>query len=219
MTKKIKATTKKTKKEEILEEVVSPEARKKILAEESAKLEKVAQKAALKAMTEVQLLDQKELTADQKEAADLLGQGISYQEVAERLGKKKQEVVAWMALPSFVREKTERTLKHGSSDKTERVSIAKRIHDEMWRQMLNRIEAGDLDNMTFSQLEKFYLTYAQRIDTLIDKDESKNAPQSGLAVLILKHVQSSSGKQYDKLEDFLGDEEYKYPTIDVTPND
>ena len=189
--------------------------KKQVLAENADKIEKMAQKAALQAMTEVQLATQVELTEEQKDAAKLLATGYSVIEVADKTGIKRQEISAWLGLPSFVRAMNEATIKEGASDKNERIRNARRIYDEVYAAMMQRITSGDLSKMPIAVLDKMLLTWAARMDALVDKKDDKDATRKDLTVLILGHVQDKNGKKYDKIDDFLNDEEFKYPTIDT----
>lgn len=210
-----KKTTKKPAAKKPAEKKVTASDRKKILQEEAGKLEKAAQKVALKAMAEMQLATQVELTPVQKEAAHQLSSGYNFDEVAEELGLKRQEIVAWMAQPAFAREVNERTVKHGASDKNERIRVSKRIHDEVFGALLERIQNEDLKNMPIASLNDILLKWSARMDSLVDKKEETT--KKDLTVLILGHVQEKNqGKNYNNIDDFLNDPEFKYATaIDV----
>lgn len=192
---------------------VDKKTRKQIVSEEINKIEKVAEKIALKTMTEMQLATQAPLSDDQKEGAKLIASGYDYDEVASRLGKKRQEVVAWMGQPSFTRVVNELTIKEGLSDKNERIRKTKRIAEELTNAMLEKLANGDAGDMPLSTLSKLAMEWSGRIDNLVDKKEETS--KKDLTVLILNHVQSTNGKKYDKLDDFLSDDEFAFPTIDV----
>jgi hypothetical protein len=190
------------------------ELKKKILAEEKDKLENAAKKIALKTMTEMQLATQVELSEEQKTAAKMRGEGKTYDEIANSLGKKRQEVIAWASQPSFSRAVNEATLKEGLSDKNERVRKAKRIAESINDAILTKIENGDLDNVSMSTLSQLALQWSQRVDALVDKKD-EGIDKKDLTVLILNHVQESSSKKYNSLDDFLTDPQFMYPTIDT----
>jgi hypothetical protein len=204
---------KKDKKEiEIVK--IDKKTRKKIVGEEIQKVEKAAQRAALKAMTELQLATQSNLSDEQKKAAKLIGSGYTFDETSTQLGKKRQEVVAWMAQPAFARLVNEVTIKEGSADKNERVRTSKRIVDELTSAMILKIADGSLENMPIGVLSDLLQKWSTRLDSLVDKKEEISGNKD-LTVLILNHVQSQNGKKYDKLDDFLTDEQFSYPILDV----
>jgi hypothetical protein len=209
MAEKKKPTTKK----ESAPKKITAKVRKEVIAQEQDKLEVAAKKIALKTMTEMQLATQVELTDLQKQAAKLLAQGFTHEETASKIGLTQQEVVAWMALPSFVREVNEKTIKEGASDKNERVRSAKRIHDEILNAILKKAADDKFEDLPLSVLHDMFLKISGRIDTLVDKKEEQT--KKDLTVLILGHVQQQNGKQYNQLDDFLNDPEFKFDTIDV----
>ena len=118
-----------------------------------------------------------------------------------------------MGLPSFIRLVNELTVKEGFTDKNERIRSAKRIAEELNSKLLEKIVNGELDAMPASTLSKLAMEWAARVDGLVDKKEETG--KKDLTVLILNHVQSTNGKKYDKLDDFLSDEDFAFPTIDV----
>lgn len=199
------------------EVTVDKKTKKKILEEQRDKLEKVAEKIALKTMTEMQLATQAPLSDEQKRAVKLIASGKTYDEVAFLLGKRTQEVTAWMGQPSFSMAVNEATIKEGMSDKNERIRKAKRIAESLSDKMIEKIENGELDNVPVSMLSQLAKQWAERVDTLVDKKEEVG--QRDLTVLILNHVQGSKGKKFDSLDDFLSDKEDRFPTIDTVASE
>lgn len=187
--------------------------RKQIMKEEKEKLTKQAEKIALKKVTEIQLATQAPISEQQKDAVKLLGNGFSQEETAEKLGIECKAIEAWMQQSNFTMALNENTIKQGSSDRNERIRQAKRIVQSINDTIAEKITNDELKNLNMSTLNKMLLDWSNRLDTLVD--QKQDVGKQDLTVLILNHVQKNNAKNYDKVEDFLNDKEFSYPTLDV----
>ena len=200
-----------TKKDLEIDEKV----RKKVLADAKDQLKKEAEKLALQLATKAELDTQVELTPNQLEAALLIGSGYSFREAADRLEVSIADIEAWMKMPTFARKMNEYSIKGGASDKNDRVRKTKRIVEELHQALLAKIANNDLSGMTVFQVNEMLLKQAARLDKLVDED-NKDVVNKDLTILILNHAKDASGKEYKSLKDMFDDDEYKFPTIDVS---
>lgn len=204
----------KKKNTDIVPVDVSKEVEKAILEKHKAKLEEHVKKLTLKYQTEQQLQTQAALSEDQKSAIHLLSEGYTTDETARKVGVTEDAIFAWLAQSNFARAMQEATVKGGLSDRGNRIRTTKRIAQKINDKLAEKLDEDDyLDSISPQMLSQLALIWQQRMDVLIDKNEDKNV--NDLAQLIVTYMRSVGGKSHATLEDFLNDDEYKYPTVDA----
>jgi len=191
--------------------------KKDIIKEKTQQLTKLANDVAERAMMELQLQTQVQLSDKQKEAVKLLGAGYSNSETANKLGVCYETIMDWHKIVPFMAAVTDATHREGLSDRGNRIKASKRIAQSITDAMIDKIVNGDLDGMRIQELSELALKWSTRLDALVDKKEDIN--NKDLTVLILNHVQENSKKKYNKIEDFLEDDAFKYPVIDIDSED
>jgi hypothetical protein len=205
---------KKRPKKDEKEVNIDAKTRKKIIEEEKNKLKKEAEKLALQIQAKAQLETQAQLSPEQKDAALLIASGYTQKEVSDRLMVNLSTIEEWLKLPHFARALNEYTIKEGVSDKNDRIRKQKRVVEEMYNALMKKIANSDLDGLSLSTLNDMLLKHSDRLDKLVDKKE-EDVGKRDLTVLILNHAKETSGKQYKNFEEFLEDDDFRFPTIDV----